>query len=368
MRISFILFLFILVSDACVERINIDAPKALSDQLVIEGLITDEPGPYTVKLSRATNVNETLVRTRPVSAVKVVISDNLGNSETLKEIEIGTFQTDTNGIQGVIGRSYTLHVETNDGKVYESTPETIVPAGTIENIRFKFETSQPENNTTQYGFRFFIDAKGDAQTNNLLRWKFSGIYKVVTYPEQHTEPMGEGRVPAPRACSGYVYDKTAGLAKVGPCTCCECWTSAVDSQIKLSDNQTIVAEEFRDIEVGFLSISYWTYEKTLVEIKQMSLSQSAFDYWKTIKDQKDGASSLFQPSIGKARTNIFVKNGSDEVQGLFYASAIATKSVFITPSDLPQGLKLSFDAPPPITESCIQAFKNSTTKKPYDWE
>ena len=165
MRTSFCLFLFLLASDACIERINIDAPRA-SEQLVMEGQVTDEPGPYTVKLSRATNVNEILVRTRPVSAIKVAIFDNLGNSEILKEVETGTFQTDVNGIQGVIGRSYTLHVETYDGKIYESTPETIIPAGSIENVYYKFETIQPEDGTTQYGFRIFINAKGSPQSNN----------------------------------------------------------------------------------------------------------------------------------------------------------------------------------------------------------
>lgn len=366
MRISITLFLILLLSDACVERINIDVPKSIVGQLVIEGQITDEPGPYVVKISRATSVNEILVKTKPVSAVRVAISDDMGNVETLTETELGTFQTSENGIRGTIGRSYILHVETNDGKIFESVPEKMVAVGEIQNLYYQFESNQPADGPTEYGFRFFIDAKAAKETGNLLRWKFNGIFKVITNPELYCEKAGEVCIPKPRPCSGYIFSD--GLVQVGPCTCCECWPSPIDSKIKLSDNEAIVDGIFKNIEVGFVTLNYYTAQETLVEVKQYSLSPAAFDFWKTLKDQKEGSSSLFQPAIGRAKTNIFAKSGNGEVQGLFYASSVARKILVLEPKDLPPGLKLTFNPPPTIAESCLLAFKNSTNKKPAEWK
>lgn len=39
----------------------------------------------------------------------------------------------------------------------------------------------------------------------------------------------------------------------------------------------------------------------------MSLSRQAFDYWRIIQAQKEGATSLFQPPTGKTVTTIFEK-------------------------------------------------------------
>ncbi|MFN7330486.1 MAG: DUF4249 domain-containing protein, partial [Bacteroidota bacterium] len=81
-----ILFLLgiIVLSDSCVERADFSAKEALA-QLVVEGLITDESGPYTVKLSRARKPLD-FSATVTVSALRVTISDDAGNSEVLTEV------------------------------------------------------------------------------------------------------------------------------------------------------------------------------------------------------------------------------------------------------------------------------------------
>ena len=51
---------------------------------MIEGNITDLTGPYIVKISESVNFDVTNIFP-PVNGAKVIISDNAGNSETLKE-------------------------------------------------------------------------------------------------------------------------------------------------------------------------------------------------------------------------------------------------------------------------------------------
>src|SRR5882757_2928163 len=127
----FFMLLLLVFADACVERLYIDAPGAI-DQLVVEGFISDEPGPYTVKLSRATGIGGNLTQLKTVSANRVTIFDDLGNAEVLQPVVDGTYQTSPTGMHGVIGRSYYVRIETRDSKVFESTPEKISPPGKVD--------------------------------------------------------------------------------------------------------------------------------------------------------------------------------------------------------------------------------------------
>jgi hypothetical protein len=110
------LMMISLISISCEKIVNIDLNSS-SPHIVIEGSISDQEGPYFVKLSQTVNFDETNVFP-PIVGANVVISDNLGNSESLIETLPGTYKTI--GLQGVPGRTYTLTV-TAGGKEYVST-------------------------------------------------------------------------------------------------------------------------------------------------------------------------------------------------------------------------------------------------------
>ena len=358
MKKSLILFSVLLISDACVDRIDFNAPDAAS-QLVVDGAITDSPGPYTVKLSRTRKILD-FTSPKTVSASLVAIYDNVGNSEILKETNPGVFQTKSNGIRGTIGREYYVRIETRDGKIYESVPEKLTPTGSIEKIYSTFEKYSTVNGASLYQFRIFIDAGGDVGGENLYRWKFTSTYKVQTNPELHTTSIGEARVPDPRQCSGYVSDGSGGIRQVGPCSCCTCHVS--QSSAKVSSSQIISSGKFKGVEVGIIPVDYWNFfEGTRIEVSQSSLSKIAANYWTTVQAQKEGSASLFQPAIGKAVSNILSKNSTDEVQGLFSVSSLTTINYFLSVNDIPLGPSVIPAAPPAIPESCLLAFPNSTT-------
>jgi hypothetical protein len=175
---------------------------------------------------------------------------------------------------------------------------------------------------------------------------------------------GEGRRPDPPTCSGY----SKSLEQVGSCLCCTCWVDFFENAPVVSSNSVIIEGNYKNIEVGIVPVDYWTFfEKVQVEVRQMSLSRAAFNFWKTVGEQKNGSTSLFQPAIGKSTSNISHKNGSDEVQGLFYATSSTKRIIFISPSDIPLGRGIIPLPPPPIPESCLAAFQFSTTEKPITW-
>jgi len=359
---------------SCIDRLNIKVPDSNASLLVVDGLITDEPGPYTVKLSLSTEVDDFLEFRPLVSAKRVTIFDNLGNTEDLTETEQGTYQTKPNGIRGVVGRSYAVRIEMQDGKSYESVPDLMSPVGNIDNLYYTLDAFQPLDAPTQYGFRVFVDANGVPDTDNLYRWKFTGTYVINTNPEMRQKPPPLC-TKIPPACSGFIVSDINVLERVGLCTCCVCWVNEFEDKPFVSDNLFISGNKFKNIEVAYVPVRYWPFQlKYRFEVKQMSLSKAAYDYWKIIQSQKEGSASLFQPPTGKIKTNLFEKNGGSRVQGIFYASAVTLQQVYLTNAAVRElflkepNSNLCGPDLKQIQESCVLAFKYSSNQPPADWK
>jgi len=94
---------------SCQEVIHVDLNSALP-KLIIDGSVSDQPGPYQVFLSQTVSYGRNNVFP-PVSGAEVVITDNARNSDTLVEVNPGTYQT--NRLQGLSGRTYMLTVKNN---------------------------------------------------------------------------------------------------------------------------------------------------------------------------------------------------------------------------------------------------------------
>jgi Domain of unknown function (DUF4249) len=365
-----LLFLCCLIISSCIDRISIEIPNSYTSQLIVDGVITDERGPYTVKLSRATRIEKfLLLENNFVTDAKITISDNSGNAELLAETEPGTYQTKANGIQGVVGREYSIKIQTKEGKEFESLPDKMNPAGELDSLYYEFESYTPLADQTRYGYRFYIDAQGPTDTENLLRWRFAGVFEISAEPKLHTKyTEGDPCYPDPPRCSGWVLGEF-GLKLVGQCSCCSCWVTEPEDKPHVSDQKFIADGKFKHVEVGFVPIEYFPFQKKhRIEVKQMSLSRVAYDYWKIIQSQKEGTATLFQPPTGKIRTNIVSKTGAEEVQGIFYASAIKTKQIHITNDSIDLRVPRWNCEVGIIADDCRKAYLFSSTQPPTDWK
>lgn len=362
------LITFVMIS-ACVDRIEFDIPLA-QQQFVIEGMITDAPGPYTVKVSKGISLNANSLDRLPVVNAHITLFDDLGNEENFSEVSDGVYQTG-GVLQGVIGRSYHIRLLTAEGKIFESERELLHPVGEIEDIRYEFEARtvvETYGEVSADVFNIYVDATSDVALENFVRWRLTGTYKVTTLPElrvTEVPPYTPYKNPAP--CSGYiVVEGVPGgkLERVGDCTCCTCWVNEFENVPQLSDTQLIRGGEFKNIKVGEVPINNATFhDKYLVEVEQFSLTRTAFQFFKLIREQKESASSLFQPPIGEIRGNIKSLNGNESVIGLFWAASVNKKSIFIYREDVPYPVTpIDF-----ITEPCNEFYRNSSAQIPEGW-
>lgn len=368
--------LLILLTSACVDRINFDIGHEVIFTFVIDGHITDQPGPYTVKINSAFDIESKLSPRTARSVKRVVLSDNKGEREELSEVDMGIYQTDPNGIRGKIGRAYTLRLELVDGRIYESLPDTLNSPGTVDSIYFNFVQGVTKDGATKYGFDIFFNSSAATKENYYFLWRFTATFQSDTRP---TPSDRNGCTPVGGKCN-YV-PLCSGLLNVGgytfisavweqmkPCECCTCWYNIFNPDLILSDNQLLRSGRFLGVKAYSLPLSAWYFQhKVHVEISQMSLSRQTFDFWKAVKAQKTAANSLFQPITGKVPSNfVELTNTGIPMEGLFYAAAVTGKSTFITREDVPNPGIIP-DIEQPWFDSCLTLFPNGTTTKPSFW-
>jgi hypothetical protein len=366
MRLSKASIFIFLISIGCIDPFNVQVP-GIERLIAVDGMITDQPGPYTVKLFWTSSIGEVLSMADPVEDAQVIISDDQGNSEILAYHGKGIYETSNNGIQGLIGRSYHVDINTKDGNRYTSTPEELKSAGSIDSMYFKFKLQESLSNGTAVqnnGFEIYADSKA---SEGLIRWRWKGTYFLTTHPElvvvKNTGSQGPAFLAAPLPCSGYTSPDGINLNKTGECTCCNCWLTQYPSSPVLSDDQFVNSNQSKGIKIAYIPANpNYFFTKYYLSVDQLSLSQVAYDFWKQIRSQQTAGSSLFQPPISKAKGNI---SGTRDALGIFSACGIASKDLWIDKSDIPY--KLGDNV---IVGSCLQQPGDTTAvnQPPLFWK
>jgi len=369
MRIYSLLAVFIcLVMVTCIDPLDMQVPLPGNFPIAISGSITDEPGPYEVRLASSFDVQSSLVFKTAITARRVTMSDNLGNSEILTVGLPGVYHTKANGIRGTFGRIYKIRVELQDGRVYESVPDTLTRPGKVDSVYYGFHSALSQDGILQQGFDIFFDSSPETGSNFRYMWKFAGTFQFETNPELYDTICADGRCPKPLPCSGYKVNDSLQLEKIRSCTCCRCWSTIQNQDLVLSENKFVESGRFKGIKAGYVPANQWTFlHKVHAEVQQYSLSHQAFNFWKAVNNQRLGASSLFQPVTGKVPNGFVQVAGTPTpIEGLFYATAVSKHSIFFDKNDIYRYIAI----PPqdlPYKNSCLTLFRNSTTTRPPYW-
>ncbi len=132
------LWLIIFITYSCIEEYQLnttDNPRLL----VVNGQITDQPGPYEVKLHYSGTFGQNSDFSQPINNAEVYLEDNEGNLEQMRSIGLGKYMSKADGIQGKIGNQYWLNITLPDGSSYRSLPETLLPVPPIDSLYFRIE-------------------------------------------------------------------------------------------------------------------------------------------------------------------------------------------------------------------------------------
>lgn len=129
----------VILLTGCEKVVELDY-KGNQSRIVIEGNISNQPGPYLVKLRKSVALTETGVYPTIDNAL-VIVGDNAGNTDTLLAQGNGIYHT--RKLQGTEGRTYSLTVtaENQTFTAQSIMPERVALDGIkIEEVVFGGET------------------------------------------------------------------------------------------------------------------------------------------------------------------------------------------------------------------------------------
>jgi len=371
-------YALILLMTACIDRVYINVDKPSSQAISVSGFISDQPGPYEVRIYNVFDIESKETLKTPVTVKHMELSDNTGNVQAFHEVNPGIYQTDSSGIRGVLGGIYKLKIELLDGRMYESVPDTIFPVGSLDSLYLAFREKYNVAGEKEYSFDVYFDTSYDEKTGTRFAWKFEATFKADTHPERHLPTVcffldEISRCNYLPPCSGFRNIGTnlkPIFEKQFPCTCCQCWYSIFNDSIMVSDDLFTNHAQLKGIRAQNIPLNQWTlFYKIRLDVSQRSLSSHAHEFWKALGDQQSAIGSLFQPVTGKIPLNFIQVSGEPvSIEGLFYATAISSKVRYLDQFDLPPDLVYQIPLEKPeFDDDCRMLFPHSTNEKPNFW-
>jgi len=270
--------------------------------LVIEGLITDQPEAYNIKLSRPDHLGMNTVP-RVVTGCNVTISDDFNQSFSFTEKTPGIYTSDPAKFQGIIGHFYTLHISTpgtNNSMNYESLPMELKPVPPIDSIFYEKVTFQEANGTSagQEGCQVFLNTHDPDNNCKYYRWEYTETW--------------EFRLP-------YTVPKNT------------CWISNRSDIINIKNTAVLDEDKISRYPLNLVSnLTDRLRVNYSILANQYSLTEDEYLYWEKLQNVSQQVGGLYDMIPSGIPSNVYCLNDpNQQVLGYFSVSAKSSKRLFI---------------------------------------
>ncbi len=294
-----LLFLF---TAGCITQF-IPETDEIKELLVVEGIITNQAGGNTIKLSLSLPLGSK-VNARPLKGCTVTISDNLNNSYPLIETVAGTYITNPDHFHGVTGRKYTLHIATNNPGTnfnsYESIPMELKSVPLIDTLfheRIIFKTNQ-QGVPSKEGCQVYLNTSDPEGICKYYRWDYTETW--------------EFQLPY------FVPNRV-------------CWMSNNSKVINIKNTSVLSEDRINRYPINFISNQTDRLNvRYSILVNQYSLNEDEFSYWEKLQNITQQVGSLYDITPASVPGNIFcIEDPAEKVLGYFSVSAKASKRIFI---------------------------------------
>jgi hypothetical protein len=317
---------------SCIKEVKI-ATREEKPLLVVEGSITTDTMPYTVRLTYsgpykyALDVPEQYLE----KSADVSIMDDLGNETKLTYTGDGIYQTSNANYIGTVGRSYSIIVLLKDGKKYISNPEKINPPVPLQDYKAQFFNDF--NGALPTYLQVSIDSKDPVDQENYYRWTFYS----------------------------WILKQTRGVSCGANCIEFEyCYQKTTDREVRILSDASINGNEITDKIIGKSYI--YTFGNHFIDIGQLSLTREAYQFWQRYDDQVSRSGSTLDPLPAPVKGNIYnASDPTDFALGYFSASSVTHKRAVLIPYGITQYLLdiSAINFIPPQSIACFDYYPNS---------
>jgi len=311
-RTILVIMLIAILVTVCVEPYTPEIRES-QESLVVEGLLTNQPGIQTIYISRSSTFSEPALI--PESYCQVQVIDENGNSYWFYDQGEGDYQCLMTASQLVRGTAYKLSIVTINGKEYESDYVLLPsPCPSIDSVYFEIETvetSDPEE--PMEGVQFYIDIDAGEDEARNYRWE---LVETWEYYAVHIIQ--------------YYYDGTLHEMD-DPFKYYHCWYTGRINKILTASTKFAVSNRINKYPLHFVSSETLRLQvKYSLLVKQFSVSDDAFEYWDQMRKQQQESGGLYETQPLQIRGNVHNVNDPDElVLGFFHVSSSSEKRIFI---------------------------------------
>ncbi len=306
------LLYFMVVFSSCEEPYWPELGNKYEDLLVVEGRITNQPGPYTIRLSHST----TLLYPKyfPLSDYEVIIMDDAGHIETLTESEPGIYETEPDGIRGIVGRSYKITLNSPTGNSYTSDYERLREPMQIDTIYTTIEYHSSEFYSFGIpGYQFYVTTQMGSTDTNYIRWQleetfqYTSDFKIYFYYDGQLHPFAN------------------------PDSLHTCWKTEPVYEIFTGTTASLEQPVITDFPFHYVSFEEREFSiRYSLLINQLTLSKKGYDYWSEVKKQNTSGGELYTSLPYQIQGNVYnTEDRTKPVLGYFEVAGMDTKRIFM---------------------------------------
>ena len=301
----------------CLEPFNPEISDSQDEFLIVDGLITDAQGPYTVKILKTKSFNDD---NEFVSGAEVSIEEDEGLIEQLVETDPGIYVT--NVLQGITGKSYRLNINYN-GQQFQSTWETIETAPEIDRIYYEYEVrGTTDRDNDQEGLQFFVDNQGPENGTRYFRYEWIETWQFGVRWPSTLDYVGND-----------VAVETSNPLYI-------CWKTRNSTGINIATTVGLTANVLSGHPLLYAPSDEERFTRRYsLLVKQYTMQEEEYTFWQKLKESNQELGSLFDKQPANVLGNVSsVTNASDVALGYFSASGSKEVRIFVEREDIPPSL------------------------------
>lgn len=312
--------LILTLISGCIESFNPELPVGFENRtLVVDGRITNQAGPYTVKLSSSSPIGlDTLI---VETSATVRIEEENGPSTSLVEVRPGVYMTDPSQFVGEVGKRYRLLITLFDELEYASSWELMKATPEIQALHYQAEVNESQRGT-QFGVTLSVDTQGD-ENSSFFRWEIEETWKYTVPLVSDSVYLGNNIV---RLKTPAEFNQV-------------CWKRSQVSNLMLTSVSDLSENTISNFPLTFISSDSARFdERYSANVKQYSLGIDEYNFWKSLENTTENVGSLFDKQPFQVVGNVKnIRNEDAPVLGYFSANAESQARIFIDRSDFNRG-------------------------------